>query len=383
METKRTLIGIFILLLVATFNVLAEQTSKSLVGALSAPFFIQYFSTAWLIALCPIYTVYAIVLNLISSRSWNENLVPDLGPIGLKGDFKIIQLRYCLLFMLIYVGCNAIYVAALKFIPNMVASAVMSLDPAIVFVLSLLFLNNWSLGIPKNIQQFISALIAVGGVWLLVYGAPDPDDSEEEVPINKTGVSIFEAESNENDDGDKYGLGIILVCIAAFLSGLYKISYKYFFDTLNLGQCCYSLAIIGLLDLILLWPISLILFATDVETANWEEIPWELLCLSAFLGLCFNLSLNFGVTFTYPLFISIGAVLIAPANLLIDVFIREFSFTTMQIVGSILSVTALVVLLLPVKEKTKPEEEKKVNLNDYENDFENDNKKDDEILTDL
>ena len=63
----------------------------------------------------------------------------------------------------------------------------------------------------------------------------------------------------------------------------------------------------------------------------------------------------------------------------IDVFIREFSFTTMQIVGSILSVTALVILLLPVPEKSKPEEEKKVNLSDCE---ENDNKKD-EILTDL
>ena len=41
--------------------------------------------------------------------------------------------------------------------------------------------------------------------------------------------------------------------------------------------------------------------------------------------------------------------------------------------------TALVILLLPVPEKTKPEEEKKVNLSDFE---ENDNKKD-EILTDL
>ena len=126
-------------------------------------------------------------------------------------------------------------------------SAVMSLDPAIVFVLSLLFLNNWSLGIPKNIQQFISALVAVGGVWLLVYGAPDPDDTEEEVPVNKTisRVSAFESTSSEDGDGDKYGLGVILVCIAAFLSGLYKISYKYFFNSLDLGQCCYSLAIIG------------------------------------------------------------------------------------------------------------------------------------------
>ena len=75
-------------------------------------------------ALCPIYTLYAIILNLASSRSWNIDLVPDLGPIGFKGDFKIIQFRYCLLFMLIYVGCNAIYVAALKFIPNMVARRV-------------------------------------------------------------------------------------------------------------------------------------------------------------------------------------------------------------------------------------------------------------------
>lgn len=78
-----------------------------------------------------------------------------------------------------------------------------------------------------------------------------------------------------------------------------------------------STSLNGALDLVLLWPISLILFATGVETLNWEEIPWDLLCLTAFLGLCFNLSVNFGVTFTYPLFISIGAVLVAPANLMV------------------------------------------------------------------
>ena len=99
----------------------------------------------------------------------------------------------------------------------------MSLDPAIVFVLSLLFLNNWALGIPKNIQQLVSALVAVGGVWLLVYGAPTPDpDSEEEIPINKT--DIIAAESG---DGDKYGLGVILVCIAAFLRPVFKLMFLF------------------------------------------------------------------------------------------------------------------------------------------------------------
>lgn len=62
----------------------------------------------------------------------------------------------------------------------------MSLDPVMVFVLSLMFLNNLSLGILKNIQQLISALLAVGGIWLLVYGAPDPEDSKDEILVNKT-----------------------------------------------------------------------------------------------------------------------------------------------------------------------------------------------------
>ena len=97
----------------------------------------------------------------------------------------------------------------------------MSLDPAIVFVLSLLFLNNWALGIPKNVQQLISALVAVGGVWLLVYGAPTPDPDSEEIPVNKTQQDVISTESE--NDGDKYGLGVILVCIAAFLRPVFQI----------------------------------------------------------------------------------------------------------------------------------------------------------------
>lgn len=59
-------------------------------------------------------------------------------------------------------------------------------------------------------------------------------------------ISIMsDIELKSSDDRDKYGLGVLLVCIVALLAGLYKILYKYFFNTLNFGQCCYSLAIIG------------------------------------------------------------------------------------------------------------------------------------------
>ena len=77
-------------------------------------------------------------------------------------------------------------------------------------------------------------------------------------------------------------------------------------------------------------------------------------------GLCFNLSLNFGVAFTYPLFISVGAVLIVPANFIVDILVRKESFTSLQIVGTVLAVLAMVILLLPLRsKKTENEDDEK------------------------
>ena len=97
-----------------------------------------------------------------------------------------------------------------------------------------------------------------------------------------------------------------------------------------------------------MWPVTWILVASGLEDlGDPGEIPWDLICAQSIFGLCFNLSLNFGITFTYPLFISIGAALVAPANLMVDIFARDLAFTTLQVVGSVLSVLALLILLLP------------------------------------
>ena len=45
---KESVYGVVIVLLVATFNVLAEQSSRSIVTEINAPFFMMYFSTGWL-----------------------------------------------------------------------------------------------------------------------------------------------------------------------------------------------------------------------------------------------------------------------------------------------------------------------------------------------
>ena len=193
----------------------------------------------------------------------------------------------------------------------------MSLDPAIVFVFSFIFLNNLSLGIAKNVQQLISAVVAVCGVCMFVIA---PSNQSEETPANFS-VALMNRTENESEIETESEIifGVCLACFAALLSGMYKIFYKYFFEDLNLGQCCYSLFVIGLLNMVMLWPVALILFQTDIEESIFDpsvEWPWDLICLQSLFGLCFNLSLNFGVAFTYPLFVSIGATLVAPANLL-------------------------------------------------------------------
>ena len=74
--------GIFLVVMMALFNVAAEQTSRSIVIGFDAPFFMQYFSTSWVSVCFIIYTIIKIIQNLILSEKWNFELVPDLKPLG-------------------------------------------------------------------------------------------------------------------------------------------------------------------------------------------------------------------------------------------------------------------------------------------------------------
>ena len=48
---------------------------------------------------------------------------------------------------------------------------------------------------------------------------------------------------------------------------------------------------------------------------------------------------------------AIGQALVPPLNFVVDVIFREIAFSTLQIVGSVVSVSAFLVVLIPVKSK--------------------------------
>ncbi len=52
-----------------------------------------------------------------------------------------------------------------------------------------------------------------------------------------------------------------------------------------------------------------------------------------------------------PLYMAIGQALVPPLNFVVDVIFRQIAFSTLQIVGSVVSVSAFLVVLIPVKSK--------------------------------
>ena len=84
------------------------------------------------------------------------------------------------------------------------------------------------------------------------------------------------------------------------------------------------LSSLGLFITITFWPILLLLHFLHVERL--EHIPWGFICANSALGLLFNFSINFGIAYTFPLFISLGTVLGIPLNAIVDVVIRHTPF---------------------------------------------------------
>jgi solute carrier family 35 protein F3/4 len=105
------------------------------------------------------------------------------------------------------------------------------------------------------------------------------------------------------------------------------------------------LSSLGLFSTIFLWPIPLCLHLLEVEKI--ENVPWLYLCISSALSVVFNLSINFGIAYTFPLFISIGTVIGIPLNAVVDQLFRNVSYLNWKFTATDLIVGGFLLMLLP------------------------------------
>ena len=77
------------------------------------------------------------------------------------------------------------------------------------------------------------------------------------------------------------------------------------------------------------------------------EIPWPYACGASILGIIFNFSINFGIAYTFPLFISLGTILGIPLNALVDVFVRRVDLANWKITAIDLIIGGFLLMLIP------------------------------------
>lgn len=64
-----------------------------------------------------------------------------------------------------------------------------------------------------------------------------------------------------------------------------QVSFKRIFGEATYGQVSFFFSLIGLLNVILLWPVVLTLHFTGLEVITWNRVPWIELALAGSLSL--------------------------------------------------------------------------------------------------
>lgn len=110
-------------------------------------------------------------------------------------------------------------------------------------------------------------------------------------------------------------------------------------------QMALFLSSIGLFSTVFLWPFLLALHLLKVEEI--ANIPWIYICASSALGVLFNFSINFGIAYTFPLFISIGTLLGIPINAIVDLLARQVDFFNWKFTATDFIIGGFMLMLIP------------------------------------
>lgn len=313
---RKLLIGLVIVALIACTWVGATQTAKSSYsGDFAAPFFLMWFGTASMIVVFPLTAPLYFITGRapFSVHGFKELWKHCTEVFSPQGITFLALLRTTVLFTVIWAATNYMYSRALMNVAATDVTALFSSAPAYVFLFSICVLRE-----PPLVLRFLSVVLCIAGIVLFAYA-------------------------------DGFGLanvvGVALSVGSAIGAALYKVLLKWSVGEASLYQMALFLSFLGLFDILALWPILLALHFTGVELLH--AIPWTLVCIGSILGILFNFSINFGIAYTFPLFISLGTILGIPINAVFDALVRGVDFLNWKFPASCLIVGGFLLMLLP------------------------------------
>lgn len=308
---KKFLLGLLIVFIIACSWVGSTQTGKSAYSNnFKAPFFSMWFGTAWMMSLFPLSAPFYFLTQKRSIKDLLNHSKQVFSPDGLT--VKDV-LSSTVLFGIIWGATNYMYSRALMTMSATDVTALFSSAPAFVFLFSMCILKEKLL-----ILRLGSVVLVVSGITLFAY-------ADGFQPSNI--------------------IGVILSVGSAIGAATYKVLLKWRVRNATIYQMTLFLSSLGLFSTLLLWPIALILHVLKVEEIT--NVPWLYLCASSALSVVFNLSINFGIAYTFPLFISIGTLLGIPLNAVVDQVLRNVTILNWKFPATEFIIAGFILMLLP------------------------------------
>ncbi|KAK4010901.1 putative thiamine transporter SLC35F3 isoform X1 [Daphnia magna] len=281
-----------------------------------ASFFSTWTMTAWASLFLPLYALCCALSCRFGPRQLAAELRDSVLAFRDKGFTLGTFIGRCCLFCLLWVGTNWMYMYALSVLDATDVMALFATNVTFVYLLSWVVLHDQFVGL-----RIVAVILCNTGIALLAY---------------MDGITRSPTLG-----------GVVLAAAASAGSAVYKVSFKRIFGEATYGQVSFFFSLIGLLNIVLLWPVVLTLHFTGLEVITWNRVPWVPLAIAGSLSLAANLLGNFGPALTYEVFIHLGLVLAIPVSAVLDVNLNGVVFEGMKLAGTIMIVNGFLLVLLP------------------------------------
>ncbi|KAL3278978.1 hypothetical protein HHI36_016495 [Cryptolaemus montrouzieri] len=279
-----------------------------------APFFTTWFVTNWTMLFFPLFFMSR--LNTKRYESMTDILSECIRNFRDRGlTFGRFMMR-CIFFCLLWVGTNYMYMLSLRILLATDVMALFATNVSFVYLLSWVILHEQFVGI-----RIMAVIICDTGVALLAY---------------MDGIT-----------GTPTLSGVVLASSAAAGSAVYKVLFKKVIVDATYSQVALFNSLIGVLNAVFLWPLSLLLFVTGVESFQYDHLPWAALLCTGCFSLVANLLGNFSEAITYDLFITLGFITSVPVSAALDVVLYGATFEGMKLAGMILISIGFFLVMFP------------------------------------
>lgn len=222
----------------------------------------------------------------------------------------------CGLFCLLWVVTNYALVHSLRILDTTDVLALYAASVSFVYLLSWVVLHEQFVGI-----RIVAVILCNTGIALLAY----MDGVTRTMTLG----------------------GVVLGAGAAAGSGVYKVTFKKLIGDVSFGQLSLFFTLIGFLNLLIMWPIFLALYLLGVEVIVWGHTPWAVLGGAGLLSLLSNLIGNFGIVWTFEIFLTLGLAFAVPISAILDVYLYDVVFEGMKLAGILLILIGFMLVLLP------------------------------------